>query len=132
MNRIEKFQKEAEVLAFTSTETKKVSCILTNKNKIVAGATNLGRTHPIQAKYAKKAGQPYKVWLHAEIRALITSKESIDTAYVARVNPQGITRNAKPCPICSMALYEAKIKDVYYTDINGVWAHTTTDELIKE
>ena len=106
-----------------------VGCILTKGNKIVSSATNLGRTHPIQAEYAWRAGYPNKLWLHAEIRALIQANEEADTAFVARVNRRGETRNAKPCSVCMSALLDTEIKHLYFTDENGIWRYKNLKEV---
>ena len=80
------------------------------KNRVVATATNLDKkTHPLQAKLAERVGLHQKIYLHSEIAALVKCREECDTIIVARVNSQNKLRNAKPCPICSMALKEAGI-----------------------
>jgi len=77
------------------------------------------KSHPLQASFAIRAGFPEKIYLHAEIAALIKCKEDVDTIVVARVNNQGKLRMAKPCPICTLALKEAGITNVHYTTNHG-------------
>lgn len=60
----------------------------------------------MQAKYANKVGLPKKIYMHAEINAIIKCKQ-IERAYrlvVIRVLASGETGCAKPCPICSAAI----------------------------
>ena len=97
-----------------------VGALLLNKNKVVASATNLEtKSHPIQAKFAQKVGLCEKIFLHAEIAALVKCREECDTIVVARVNPQGKLRMARPCPICDLALREAGISKIHYTTNQG-------------
>jgi tRNA(Arg) A34 adenosine deaminase TadA len=106
--------------AKTSPSKKQVGAILLNKNKVVTAATNLEtKSHPIQAKFAERVGLKEKIYLHAEIAALVKCKEEVDTIIVARVNPQGKIRMSKPCPICQLALNEAGISKIHYTTNDG-------------
>jgi tRNA(Arg) A34 adenosine deaminase TadA len=106
--------------AMSSPSKKRVGAVLLKKNKIIATAVNLERkSHPIQARFAKRVGLWQKIYLHSEIHALIKAKEDADTIVVARINPQNKIRNAKPCPICSLALEEAGVKNIYYSTDDG-------------
>lgn len=106
--------------AKSSPSKKQVGAILLNKNKVIITATNLEtKSHPIQAKFAERVGLKEKIYLHAEISALVKCKEEVDTIVVARVNPQGKIRMAKPCPICQLALNEAGISKIHYTTNDG-------------
>lgn len=121
----EDFKDKTIELAKTSVSRRKVGAILSNKNNIVSSATNLeAKSHPIQAEWAKKAGKPKCIFLHAEIHALIQAKEDADSIYVARVSKHDEIRMAKPCEICELALRSAGVKNVYYTNNDG-W-HTMT------
>jgi deoxycytidylate deaminase len=106
--------------AKSSPSKKRVGAILLNKNKIISHGINLEtKSHPLQAKFAERVGLEEKIFLHAEISALIKCKEECDTIIVARVNPQNKIRMAKPCPICALALKEAGVSKVHYTTNNG-------------
>lgn len=106
--------------AKSSPSKKKVGAVLLSKNKVVVSATNLEtKSHPLQARFAERVGLHEKIFLHAEIAALVKCKEECDTIVVARVNPQNKLRMAKPCPICALALEEAGIHKVHYTTDNG-------------
>lgn len=81
------------------------------------GKNSYTKSHPKQAKYAKKVGMPYKIMLHAEVSALIRCK-NLSKAYrivVTRINKKNKFANAKPCPICALAIREAGIKVVEWT-----------------
>ena len=106
--------------AKSSPSKKQVGAILLNKNRVVATATNLeSKSHPLQARFAERVGLGEKIYLHAEIAALVKCREECDTIIVARVNPQHKLRMAKPCPICSLALEEAGISNIHYTTNDG-------------
>ncbi len=106
--------------AKTSPSRRKIGAVLLRKSKVVSTAVNLERkSHPIQAKFAKKVGLCQKIYLHAEVSALIKAKEDADTIVVARVDKEDRLRMAKPCPICSFALEQAGINNIYYTTSEG-------------
>lgn len=107
-------------VAKSSPSKKQVGAVLLNKGKVLATAVNLeDKTHPVQAKWARRAGLEPKQYLHAEIAALVRCRQEADTIVVARVNGQGKLRNARPCPICSLALAEAGISKVHYSTNQG-------------
>jgi tRNA(Arg) A34 adenosine deaminase TadA len=106
--------------AKSSPSKKRVGAVLLKKNKVIATAVNLEKkSHPLQAKFARRVGLGPKIFLHSEIHALIKAREDADTIVVARVNPQDKMRNAKPCPICSLALEEAGVKNIWYSTDDG-------------
>lgn len=75
------------------------------------------KTHPYQAKLAKKHGRKEQIYLHAEIAALVKLRE-VDRAHrivVERYLKDGTPANAKPCPICEEAIRLAGIKIVEHT-----------------
>ena len=109
-------------VAKSSPSRKQVGAILLRKGKVVTTATNLERkSHPLQAKFAEKVGLGEKIFLHAEISALVKCREECDTIVVARVggHSKNELRNAKPCKICAMALEEAGIDKVHYSTDDG-------------
>ena len=108
--------------ADSSLSRKKVGAILLNKGRVVAKGVNQDtKTHPLQARLAELVGLDEKIYLHAEIAALIKCRSDADTIVVARIGGhQGDElRNAKPCPICSLALEKAGIEHIYYTTDDG-------------
>ena len=109
-------------IAGSSTSKKKVGAVLMNKNKVVEWATNLdNKTHPLQARFAELAGLGDKIYLHAEISALVKCRQECDTIVVARLGGHNHDemRMAKPCPVCQLALEQAGIRKVYYSTNNG-------------
>jgi len=66
-------------------------------------------------------GLEEKIYLHAEVAALIRCRSDVDTIVVARLGGHegDELRNARPCPICTLALEQAGIKHIYYTTDNG-------------
>lgn len=96
--------------------------MLLKKNKIVAtGVNKETKTHPLQAKFAELVGLHEKIYLHAEMSALIKNRADADTIIVARLGGHSgdELRNARPCPVCSLALKEAGIKHIYYSTDEG-------------
>jgi deoxycytidylate deaminase len=93
-----------------------VALALNKKGKIISiGYNSYSKTHPHQAKYAIKCGQPKKIWLHAEVAALIKAKESVDKIVVVRVLRDGSVANATPCPVCAMAIKAAGVRKIEYS-----------------
>ena len=81
------------------------------KNKVVSiGRNSDSRTHPVQAKYAKRTDQIHKQRLHAEISALVKARSKIDAIYVFRISKTGEWKYSLPCKICQLALNEANVK----------------------
>lgn len=92
--------------------------IYDKKGRVLSiGQNSYVKTHPIQAKHAKKVGLPDKQFLHAEVAAIIKCKD-ISKAYkifVSRWNANGEPLLAKPCPICASAILAAGITIVEHT-----------------
>jgi deoxycytidylate deaminase len=84
-------------------------------NIIAVGKNSYTKTHTIQSKYAKRVGEIHKVYLHAEIDALIKAQGKGYKIKIERYGKNGEPKNAKPCPICELAIKEAGIKFVEYT-----------------
>ena len=109
-------------VARSSLSKKKVGAILLHKNRVVAkGVNKETKTHPLQAKFAEMVGLHEKIYLHAEIDALVSNRSNCDTIVVARLGGHSgeEIRNAKPCPVCSLALKQQGIKHIYYTTDEG-------------
>lgn len=105
-----------------SPSKKKIGAVLLRKNKVIVTATNLEKkTHPLQATLAERVGLKEKIYLHAEINALIKAKESADTIVVARIggHSHNELRMSKPCPICQMALEMNSVRRVIYSTDDG-------------
>lgn len=81
------------------------------------GQNSYIKTHPLQAEYARSAGEPQKVFLHAEIHA-ITKCRDLSKAHkisVFRYLEDGSPADAKPCKICQKAVKKAGIEIVEHT-----------------
>lgn len=116
---MEPFLRRAVEVAATSPSRKRVGAVLyTSKKREITSATNNDyKSHPIQARWAERVGLREKIYLHAEMAALIKAREEGDTIVVVRLGGHDgkSLRNAKPCPICEPALRYAGIKHVYYS-----------------
>lgn len=83
---------------------------------ISIGHNSYVKTHPLQASLAQKCGQPQKIYLHAEIDAIIKAKRvKIHTLKIFRIGKNGQYLNAAPCAICQSAIKQVKIKYVIHT-----------------
>lgn len=96
-----------------------MTAIITDKRGRVlsVGQNSYLKTHPWQARLARKLGDPEKVFLHAEIHA-ITRCVDLSRAHkisVYRYNSDGKPVMAKPCPICEDAIKQAGIKVIEHT-----------------
>jgi len=107
----------------------RLGSVLVRGRRIVSTGTNLTKTHPMQGKYAKKSGYPRRIYLHAEIRALIKTKKKGDTLFVARLSKNGYSlRLAKPCQTCRLALASEGVKKVVYSVSNNNWETMELEE----
>ena len=81
------------------------------------GKNSYVKTHPLQAHHAQQAGEPHKVYLHAEIDAIIKCKD-INKAHklvVFRFREDGSPALASPCKVCKQALKHTPIKVIEHT-----------------
>jgi len=94
-----------------------IGAVVLDKGKLILsiGHNSYTKTHPMQGKFAKQDGNRHKIYLHAEIAALVKCRKTPYAIYVARVNKNNELRNAKPCPVCMLALKSAGVKKVFYT-----------------
>lgn len=92
--------------------------VVDKKDRILSiGCNRYEKSHPVQYKYAKKTGNENKMFLHAEVEALIKIPygKQPHAIYIARTGSKGEPRLAKPCPICDLAIKSRNINEVYYT-----------------
>lgn len=81
------------------------------------GQNSYIKTHPLQARMAKRVGEPLKIYLHAEVHA-ITRCRDLNKAYrirIFRYDRLGKPMLAKPCEICTTAIEHAGIRIVEHT-----------------
>lgn len=92
--------------------------IYDKKGRVLSiGKNSYIKTHPLQAHYARRAGEPYKVFLHAEIHA-ITRCAELEKAHkisIFRYREDGSPAKAEPCNICQQAIFKTGIKIVEHT-----------------
>lgn len=81
------------------------------------GQNSYVKTHTLQAKHAKKVGQPEKQYLHAEIHAITRCRDlrRAHKIFVVRNGKNGQPLLAKPCEVCMSAIDAAGIKIIEYT-----------------
>lgn len=88
-------------------------------NVLSIGRNSYVKTHPVQARYAERAGEPHKVFLHAEIDAIIKLKskdeEKAHRIAVFRYTEDGSPATARPCKICMGAIAKTRIKEIEHT-----------------
>lgn len=92
--------------------------IYDKRGKVLSiGKNSYVKTHPLMVLHANKVGRPEKIYLHAEVHAIIRCKD-LSKAYkmvVIRLDKKGNTMNAKPCPVCQSAIEAAGIKRIEHT-----------------
>lgn len=102
-----------------SSQRQNITAIIYDKRgRVLAiGKNNYTKTHPMQAHYAKRAGEEKKIFLHAEIDAIAKCK-NLDKAYrifVMRTDGRGQYKLAAPCEICRGAINETPIRVIEHT-----------------
>lgn len=87
---------------------------------ISIGYNSYTKSHPLQKYFAEKVGHPDKIYLHAEIAAILAAKgQPIHRIEISRFNKKGDISNAKPCPICMEAIQAFGIDKISYTTDRG-------------
>jgi len=102
---------------------------------ISIGHNSYTKSHPLQAYFAKKVGHPNKIYLHAEIAALIQAgictDNNVHEISILRYNTKGEPVTSKPCPICQEAIKAFGVSHVVFTDKRGITVTRHIDELEK-
>ena len=75
------------------------------------------RSATYQAKCAKEVGLPEKIYLHAEIDAILRCNDlsKAHSIHIFRQGKSGQYLLAKPCPSCANAISKTPIKKVFHT-----------------
>ena len=111
-----KFVQLAKKIAQKSSSEFQLSCIITNKNRVVSiGWNEMSKSHPKSKTHSNH--------IHAEFHALMNlpfEETRGTTAYVYRIKKNGSSGMAKSCPACRQALSIAGIKRVYYSTDNSI------------
>lgn len=102
-----------------SSQRQQITAVIYDKRGRVlsVGQNSYIKTHPLQAAHAKKVGEDHKIFLHAEIAAIIRCRD-IGRAHrmlVTRFGQQGQPLLAKPCAVCRSAIAVAGIQQVDHT-----------------
>ncbi len=86
-------------------------------NVLSIGKNSYVKTHPMQLFHAKKTGNPGKIYLHAEIHAIVKLKEltKAHRIFVSRWDKKNIPRLAKPCDVCLSAIRATGIQIIEHT-----------------
>jgi deoxycytidylate deaminase len=101
------------------TQHQSITAIIYDKRGRVlsVGQNSYIKTHPMQASFARKVGTEHKIFLHAEVHAIIRCKDlsKAHKILVTRYSKEGKPMLAKPCKICQSAIEAAGIKIVEHT-----------------
>ena len=81
------------------------------------GKNSYVKTHPIMQRLAKHTDNPHRIFLHAEVSAILKCDrlEDAHKIVVFRFDKKGNPVNAKPCEICQSAIKATNIKIVEHT-----------------
>ena len=116
---IEYCLKKAQELPMTHRQ--RLYAVVTDRkgNILGEGANSFVKSHPAQAKAAKKVGQPFKECLHAESLALIRAAKTGKIPYqltVARILRDNVSSGlAMPCAVCSFMAKEAGVEVISFS-----------------
>lgn len=97
-----------------------IAASLDHHNNIISiGENSYQKTHPMQSRFSQIVGNRNREYLHAEIASLVKNRSKAESIIVIRMTSTGLVRMARPCNICALALREAGIKYVYYSNDSG-------------
>lgn len=88
------------------------------KGRILSiGKNSYVKTHPLQAYHAHRVQKDCKIYLHAEIDAIVKCQDlrKAHTIRVMRFSVAGEPLNATPCPICMDAIGKTPIRRIEHT-----------------
>lgn len=92
--------------------------IYDRKGRVLSiGQNSYVKTHPLQAAHAKKTGLIEKIYLHAEIHAIVRCRD-LSRAHkisISRWDKHGLPMIAKPCPVCMSAIEASGIELIEHT-----------------
>ena len=98
---------------------KHAAAVLDDRGNVISTGFNIKKTHPKQAKYAKLAKQEGKQFLHAEIAALVKLRSRGTSIVVCRFSSRGLLKSSRPCEVCMLAIKEAGIRTIIYSNEKG-------------
>ena len=85
----------------------RVGCVLYDKRwNVVGKGYSKRKTHPLQKSISVKHGNPHKVYLHAELSAILSLRKGSKPHYavLARLGSSGKLLPIDPCPGCQELL----------------------------
>ena len=86
------------------------------RGKLLAiGRNSYVKTHPLQAKFSKKANKAEAVYLHAETAAMLKARSKVYELRVFRYDRDGNPVLSKPCDACQLMLKAFGVKKVIHT-----------------
>lgn len=92
--------------------------IYDKKGRVLSvGQNSYHKTHTMQAFHAEKVGRPEKIFLHAEVSAIVRCKDlhRAHRIFISRWDHNGNPKLAAPCPVCVSAIEAAGIKRIEWT-----------------
>lgn len=118
------FEKARQVSLRSMHQCARIGAVIVDGNYIVATGYNVEKSHPMQAAYNRKT-KYYKCndKMHAEMSALVNSKRydlSGTDVFIFREDFNGNLAMCRPCSACSAALYDAGVRNIYYTSDTGM------------
>jgi deoxycytidylate deaminase len=92
-------------------------CASKKGNTLSIGINSYCKTHPIMQNYPYERKE--QCYLHAEVAALASCKETPHVMIIARIGNSGNMLLAKPCLGCISIIKDREIKKVFYTNQYG-------------
>lgn len=96
-----------------------ITAIISDKKGRVlsVGKNSYIKTHTMMYRLGQKVGLPEKIYMHAEVDAIIKCRNlrKAHKISVYRYDNKGKPAMAKPCPICMTAIKEAGISIIEWT-----------------
>ncbi len=101
----------------TMTKHALTATVYDKRGRVLAVANNNYRkSHPVQAHFAKLTGNPHKVFLHAEIAALLKCGDKKPyRIHVERKHKDGTLALAQPCAVCMCAIKAFGVQQVSFS-----------------
>lgn len=96
-----------------------VAIVKDKRGRILSiGKNSYVKTHTIMFKLGKEVGEPNKIFLHAEVDAIIgcSNINKAHSIHVYRKLKSGKYGLAKPCKICMKAIQDAGIEVVTWSE----------------
>lgn len=99
------------------------SCFDKKGRLISVGVNNYKKSSTFMKRFAELAGEPYKIYWHAECLAIyrgLKQTKDIHSLVVTRFDSCGNLKNSRPCKTCTTVIEFFKIPNVYYSTEEGM------------